>query len=194
MARSGGASARRKTIIQEAARLFDERGYYRTSMEDIAAAVGLRKPTLYWYISGKEEILFHIHNEFVDRLLAKHEQRLGGGMSNTELLRQVMHDVLDQFGEYPGYVSSFHEHYHDLSAELQQQMEIKRDAYFHAVRNVISDGVKSGEFRSDDINMTTLAFFGVCNWVYKWYDTEGRLSPREIADKFWDIFMNGVRA
>jgi len=193
MAHVSSTEERRQLIIREAARLFTERGYYRTSMEDIAAAVGLRKPTLYWYISGKEEILFHIHNEFVDMLITKHQQRVGSGMSNSELLRLVMYDVFDQFSEYPGYVSSFHEHYHDLSQELQKQMEVKRDSYFTAVTEIVRQGVAAGEFQAGDPNLTTLAFFGLCNWVYKWYRNDGPLQPREIADQFWVIFMEGVR-
>lgn len=185
---------RRRLIIREAARLFTQRGYHRTSMADIAAAVGLRKPTLYWYISGKEEILFHIHDEFVDMLIAKHQKRVGSGMSNSQLLHQVMYDVLDQLSEYPGYVSSFHEHYQDLSDALRQQMEIKRDAYFNAVTDIIRAGVASGEFKTNDPKLTTLAFFGLCNWVYKWYSPAGPLKPRDIADEFWQIFMDGIKS
>ncbi len=193
MANVSSTEERRQLIIREAARLFTERGYYRTSMEDIASAVGLRKPTLYWYISGKEEILFHIHNEYMDMLLDKHRQRIGSGLSNSELLHLVMYDVLDQFSEYPGYVSSFHEHYHDLAPDLQKHMEVKRDSHFSAVGEIVRQGVVAGEFQSDDPLLTTLAFFGLCNWVYKWYRSDGPLMPREIADKFWVIFMDGVR-
>ncbi len=193
MANVSSTEERRQLIIREAARLFTERGYYRTSMEDIASAVGLRKPTLYWYISGKEEILFHIHNEYMDMLLDKHRQRIGSGLSNSELLHLVMYDVLDQFSEYPGYVSSFHDHYHDLSQELRQQMEVKRDSYFNAVADIIRRGVEAGEFKTEDVTLTSLAFFGLCNWVYKWYRSDGPLMPREIADRFWHIFMDGVR-
>ena len=62
------ADERRKEIIRKAATLFNITGYFNTSMDDIAEAVGLRKPTLYYYVSSKEEILYLIHEELIDHL------------------------------------------------------------------------------------------------------------------------------
>src|SRR5712692_8666754 len=87
-----GAGARLRQIVGEAARLFDLRGYHRVAMEDIAAAVGIQKPSLYHYIRSKDEILALIHHEFMDFVLesvGEHES-----LDPEERLRRVIHDII----------------------------------------------------------------------------------------------------
>lgn len=192
MAISASADERRNDIIREAAALFNARGYYNTSMEDIAEAVGLRKPTLYWYVSRKEEILYIIHDRIVDNLTERHLARVNTGLSNAEMLKAAMHDLLAQIPEFPGYISAFHETYRELNGDMQAQIKVKRDRYFHMIIDVIQQGMDDGEFRQGDAKSLSLAFFGMSNWVYRWYDPNGPLSLDQIADRFWDILMNGV--
>ena len=59
---------------------------------------------------------------------------------------------------------------------------------------VAEEGVKQGEFVVDDVDMATLALFGMCNWAYQWYRPGGRLAPHEIAAMFWRIYANGIQA
>lgn len=195
MSNTVSADERRKSIVREAATLFNERGYYNTSMEDIAEAVGLRKPTLYWYVSCKEEILYLINDNVVDYLTSQHESRLAQGMSSPQLLRCVMTDLMDQIPEYPGFSSAFHENYRELNGDMQDRIKDKRDKYFHMIVDVVSKAIEDGDFRKElDAKSTTLAFFGMCNWVYRWYNPSGYLTLGDISEHFWDIFANGVGA
>lgn len=192
MSTKASADERRKHIIREAATLFNKTGYFNTSMDDIAEAVGLRKPTLYYYVSSKEEILYLIHEEFIDHLISLHQSRLNTRMTCAQLLQEVQIDILDQIAQYPGYVRAFFDHYRELSGDMKKQILGKRDAYFHMIVDVVRQGEALGEFQTNDPSLTTLAFFGMCNWAYQWYSREGRQRPREIAFHFWDIFMHGI--
>ena len=69
------ADRRRAEIITLAAQLFDQHGYSSVSMEQIAVAAGMAKPTLYHYFRGKDEILRGIHETFIDVLLERYDQR-----------------------------------------------------------------------------------------------------------------------
>ena len=192
MSTTTGADERRKHIIREAATLFNKSGYFNTSMEDIAEAVGLRKPTLYYYVSSKEEILFLIHEEFVDHLISLHQSRLNSRMSCDQLLQEVLIDILEHIAQFPGYVRAFFEHYRELSGDMKKQIEVKRDAYFHMMVDVVRQGVKQGEFQTNDPTLTVFAFLGMCNYAYQWYKPEGHWRAREVALHFWDIFMHGL--
>lgn len=161
-------------------------------MDDIAEAVGLRKPTLYYYISSKEQILFLIHEELIDNLIFLHESRVNTRMTCEQLLQEVLIDILEQIGQYPGYVRAFFDHYRDLSGDMKKQIEDKREAYFRMVVDVVRQGQAQGEFQTDDPTLTALAFFGKCNWVYQWYDPAGHRRPREIALHFWNTIMYGI--
>lgn len=187
------ADERRRAIAREAAKLFDRTGYFNTSMDDIAEAVGLRKPTLYHYVSSKEEILFLIHEEFIDHLITLHQSRLNTRMSSAQLLQEVAVDIIEQIAQFPGYTRAFLEHYRELNGEMRTLIEQKRDAYFQMIVDVIRQGVERGEFETTDPTLTALTFFGMVNWTYQWYNPQGKRRPREIAYHLWDVFMHGVR-
>ena len=189
---TSGADDRRASIVKAAANLFSQKGYHQTSMEDIAEAVGLRKPTLYWYISCKEEILHLIHDDFMDQLMTRHNKRMESNMSSAEMLREIMVDIFEQITEKPGYILSFHEHYRELTDEIQEVSKIERDRYYHMVVDVVRKGMENGEFAPGNPSLVALAFFGMSNWIYKWYSPNGAMTPHEIADVFWDLFMNGA--
>jgi AcrR family transcriptional regulator len=105
---------RRQEIVRTAADLFDRAGYSSTTMEDIAHAVGIAKPTLYHYFKSKDEILFWIHEEFIDLLINRHEQRLQALLDPNQLLLEVMADILELMETHRGHVRVFFEHHREL--------------------------------------------------------------------------------
>jgi AcrR family transcriptional regulator len=186
--------SRRDDVIQEAASLFDRRGYHATSMEDIAAAVGLRKPTLYHYFGSKDEILFWVHEEFIDLLIERQDRRSGTRMSPDALMLETMGDVLELMETHRGHVRVFFEHHRELAAEEHAAIAVKRARYEAGVTAVIQRGVDEGLFRDVDVKLATLAVFGICNWAYQWYRPDGPLRSRDIAYVFWDLLQNGMGA
>jgi AcrR family transcriptional regulator len=183
---------RRAEIISTAARLFDEAGYANTSMEDLAKAVGIAKPTLYHYFGSKDEILFDIHEEFIDLLIARHRQRDAAGLSPEQLLLEVMADILELMETHGGHVRVFFEHYRELPVSAQETIKLKRDAYEQYVEAIFRTGRDSGLFRDLDPRLGALAMFGMCNWAYQWYHPGGKLRTRELAYTFWSFLVHGI--
>lgn len=195
--RSGGMlanSARLREIVDRAAELFEQRGYHDVSMEDIAAAVGLRKPSLYHHIESKNQILALIHHEFMDLVISRQEARLAVPMSYSQRLLEVMADILQLMETHRGHVRVFFEHYRELPESDRLHVQAERDRYEGMVEDILRGGIEEGEFRPVDIRMTSLAMFGTCNWAYHWYQRGGPLGTREIAYTFWDIFSRGLTA
>ena len=58
----------------------------------------------------------------------------------------------------------------------------KQNDYYEALENILLDGLQDGSFHFDDPTVTTLSILGMCNWTYRWYDTDGRLTPEQISD------------
>jgi AcrR family transcriptional regulator len=146
---TGRSDGRRAALIQQAASLFDAWGYHNTSVNNIARAAGIKKPTLYHYFSSKHEILFWIHEEFIDLLIARHEARLRTTMSPRQSLLEVMGDILELMDTHRGHVRVFFEHYRELPEEQQAAIKIKRDKYTAMVEAIIRTGVEQGEFSPD---------------------------------------------
>ena len=181
-------------ILRVAAKLFDEVGYHGVNMETIALAAGLKKPTLYHYVSSKDEILFHIHEAMIDVLRSKLAERRNMGLEPEAILKGVYADIFGQMHDFPGYVRAFFEHMRDLDADRRANIRSARNAYLAEVIAVIEDGMAKGLFNKADPRLTALALLGVCNWGYQWYRPTHDGPPREIAAKCWKIFKNGLAA
>ena len=190
MPRRVKAEEKRREVIAGAAGLFDRAGYHTANMTEVAAAAGLRKPSLYHYFASKDEILFWIHEEFIDLLVQRQRER--GELPPAEALREVMGDVLSLMETHRGHVRVFFEHYRELAERDRATIREKRDAYYESVREVVERGQADGTFRDLDPALVTLALFGMCNWAYQWYRPDGPLSSEAIAEFFFDLLTNGL--
>jgi AcrR family transcriptional regulator len=183
---------RRQEIVNTASHLFDANGYSSTTMEDIARTLAIAKPTLYHYFASKEEILFWIHEQFIDLIIDRHEKRLLVGLDPNQLLLEVMADILELMETHHGHVRVFFEHHRELPDSQREIIRLKRDHYESMIENVFVIGTESGAFRFVDPKLATLAMFGMCNWAYQWYQTQGSMRTRDIAYVFWGILVRGV--
>jgi AcrR family transcriptional regulator len=187
------ADKKREQIIGKAAALFDSRGYHATTMEDIASSVGIAKPTLYHYYRSKDEILYAIHEEFIDLLLAEHEQRAADlSLGPDELLQGIAGDILDLMETHRGHVRTFFEHHRELPTLQRSTIRQKRDQYAAIVENLLQQGVDQGIIDTDP-KMGALHFFGMCNWAYQWYRSGDGQTPRSIGENFWRMLRDGIR-
>lgn len=183
---------RRRELLHRAAALFDQAGYHSTTLDDIAEASGIHKPTVYHYFTGKDDLLFWIHDEFIELLLGRHEARLRTPMPVHQMLLETMGDILELMETHRGHVRVFFEHHRELPDERRASIDAKRDRYQALVEDLIRQGVESGEFRDVDAHLAAFALFGMCNWAYQWYSSEGPLRTREIAYAFWDLLLHGL--
>ncbi len=188
------AERRRREIVDSAATLFDRSGYFGTSLDDVAEAVGLRKATLYHYFSGKDEILSSIHDEFLTWTMAREEARTGYGFSPEQHLLESIADILEIISARPGHIRVFVEHYRELAPEARDAVAAKRALYSGMIEKVIRDGMESGAFRSMDSRLAVLALFGACNWAYHWLPRDPTDDPRRTAYALWDFLMRGIQA
>jgi TetR/AcrR family transcriptional regulator, cholesterol catabolism regulator len=188
---SAPASDKRAMIIRRAAELFERDGYHGTNMSQIALAAGIRKPTLYHYFAGKEEILYGIHREAMLRLFEAHARR-PENLSAKEALRGIVSDVLDLMNTLKGSFRVVSEHFRDLSPENRETIGNERERYRQLIEDVLRRGVENGEFRPLDPRLVTLAVAGMCNWAYQWYRPGGALHTEEIGAVFSDLILDGL--
>jgi AcrR family transcriptional regulator len=177
MARRNGVVADRGEEVYSAAlRLFREKGYHATSMQDIAAAVGLYKGSLYHYIGGKEELLVRVFERGMGVLLADVECIAADRSLEPSLqLRRVV------------------EAWRALAGESLANVRAQRERYAAVVSDIVARGVRAGEFAVPDVGIATLGLLGMCNWLCQWYSPGGRLSAAEIGNRFADLILDGLR-
>lgn len=185
---------RKAQLIEASALLFEKQGYYAIGVEDIARAIGLSKPSLYHYVKAKGEIVAWIHDEIMDILLARLEERVALGMSPVEILRCNVVDIIGVMDTKPGHLKVFFEHHREIPEPLRRAAKVKRDRYQALIEVTIADGIEQGLFRATNVRLATLALFGITNWSYQWYRPAGAKKSNEVAQTLFDVFMHGVAA
>ena len=185
--------ARRLEILRAAGSEFRRRGFAETGMRDIAAAADLSPANLYNYFQGKHEILFFCQDVSLDRMIAALEESRRSRISHAAKLRMVitahLRCVLD---EVEG--SAAHLLTNALPPRLQRSLVAKRDRYEEGVRQLISAGIRSGEFAACDPALATRAMLGALNWSVRWFNPEGPLTAEQIAEGFADYLIRGLLA
>lgn len=194
VAESKGVQGRQAEIMHAAAQLFNDGGFHETSMEDIAAAVGIKKPSLYHHVNSKAQIVGWIHDECVRTVLPPLAAYMQEDIPASEVLRRVATDIFGLLDSHPGYLRVYFENHRDLDARSKTRITQKRDEYYEHVRLTLQRGNETGEFVVDNPNLAAMAFFGMCNWGYQWYQADGPESAAEVGEYVWSIYTAGVLA
>jgi AcrR family transcriptional regulator len=184
--------ARRQVIIDTSASVIARRGYHATGITELCTANDLGKGALYHYIGSKEELLAAIHDRVMDEVMVGAERVATAGGSPSQQLSMLGEELLDVIHRYPDHVWVFLHEFPALTGERATQFRERRRAYERRVEAVLQAGVDSGEFRDVDPRLTTLAWLGMHNYTYLWLKAGGRLSARDVADPFAQIFMRGI--
>jgi AcrR family transcriptional regulator len=184
---------RREEIIRTSALLFEKVGYHGASMQVVAAAVKLSKPTLYHYFRSKNEILYAIHEDLIASVFASHAARAARRLPLDALLVGICTDILAVITEHPGYTRAFFEHHDELDDDQRKTMRLQRRKYLKLVRDLIGRGVEAGTFAPCDTRLAALGFLGMCNWAYKWAPGEKNFNVEKTARMLCAIFLSGLK-
>jgi TetR/AcrR family transcriptional regulator, cholesterol catabolism regulator len=186
--------AKRAEIVAAAAALFVAGGVARVSMDDIADAAGLAKPSLYHYFSTRDEILFAINEQAFNFLFERTAERSALTDDPELLLRGIFEDTFALVHELPGYSRVVFEHLRHLAPEFRSQLLARRKGWQKHVQDIVEAGIASGAFRPVDSHEATLAILGMINWSHQWYSPRGARTHQELAHSFFDLLMGGMRA
>jgi TetR/AcrR family transcriptional regulator, cholesterol catabolism regulator len=191
---SGGPPRERAEEVYAAAlRLFMEKGYHATSMQDIADAVGLYKGSLYHYIGSKDDLLVQVFERAMRTLLASVEATVADiGLAPLEQLRSIVMAHVAAVAENREALTVYLHEFRALAGESLTLVRAQRERYRELVAGVLERGVLSGELATADVDIATFGLLGMCNWVAQWYRPGGRLSQTEIGELLADLLLDGV--
>ena len=186
----------RQEILRTAARLFQQRGYDATSMNDVAAALKLSKGGLYHHFQSKDEILFEIMNHAMDltqdrvmtpvRSIADPEERL------RALIRLHIEVILSP--REREITVMLHEN-HPLPPTLRKRINTRKKDYVHFVENLLAEVQRTRHAKgSVSPRAAAFALLGMINWIYQWYKPEGNLQANNLVPQFTDMVFGGILA
>src|SRR6202167_3435891 len=190
--RSAKWHTRRRAIIDLSAEVFAKRGYHATSTIELCEANQLGKGALYYYIGSKEKLLAAIHDRVMDEVMLGADRVAVAGGSPPDQLALLGQELLDVIVRYPDHVWVFLHEFHALTGENAEQFRNRRREYERRVEAVFEAGTASGHFRSRDPRLSARAWLGMHNYTYLWLKADGRLSAKQVAASFADIFIWGM--
>ncbi|MEH6403323.1 MAG: TetR/AcrR family transcriptional regulator [Sneathiella sp.] len=184
---------KRMAVLKTGARMFNERGFDRTSLVDIAAELNVSKRTLYYYVQNKDDILFQCSRlaiEFMGDEITKSQEASAPALQRIESLMRVYMDLLsNEFGSCLVLCKD-----DVLSKDSQDVLRQERVALDYRVRDLIKEGIKDGTIGLCDPKLATAAIFGAFNWVPYWHKTNDPHTYKDVADQFLKIYIKGLQA
>ena len=182
---------KRNAVLQTAAQLFNERGFHATSLDDIAERLNVSKPTLYYYVESKDQILLECVRTALDLMRDGIEAVRAAGGSAIEQLKACMRIytgvVTQDFGMCVIRIGE-----DPLPEPLKTELRQLKAGIDRQFRRLIADGVAEGSLVPCDPKMAAFMIAGALSWVGRWYRGDGQLTPEEIADQGIELLLNGV--
>jgi TetR/AcrR family transcriptional regulator, cholesterol catabolism regulator len=199
----------RQEILRTAARLFQQRGYDATSMNNVAGALKLSKGGLYHHFQSKDEILYEIMNHAMEitqervlnpvRSIADPEDRL------RALIRLHIEVVLSPRDRE--ITVMLHEN-HPLPPLLRKRINARKKEYVHFLESLMAEVQQEAQNRTPSKTQrearsfggkvspraAAFALLGMINWIYQWYKPEGDLQAQSLIPQFTELIFGGIFA
>lgn len=190
-AREQQRETKRNAVLSTAAQLFNERGFHATSLDDIAARLNVSKPTLYYYVKNKDEILIECVRKGLQMMHEGIEEtRKAGGKAIDQLIacmRIYIRIVTLDFGMCVIRVSD-----DEFAPESRKELRRLKSGIDMEFRRLVTQGVAEGSLQPCDPKMAAFVIAGALSWIGRWYQPGGECSPEEIATQCTAMLLGGV--
>lgn len=182
---------KREAVLHAAVRSFNEKGFHATSLDDVANALNVTKPTIYHYFANKDEILFECVRRGLDSIRHAAEAVESEGGGGLERLRRLMRDyaiiMTRDFGMCVTRTAD-----HELSGDSRAKFRALKREIDQTVRRVVEQGMADGSIAGGDPRLVTFTLTGALNWIAHWYDPKGALGAEDVADAAVATLVGGL--
>lgn len=183
---------KRYAVILTAARAFRERGYHNTSIDDVARALNVTKPTIYHYVSNKEQLLFECFRAGLKEIMEAFDEVKASDATARQRLATVMCRYAEAMTSEFGWCMVQAEN-QDLSTGMSKKVRALKSEIDHGIRQLIKEGTLDGSIRKCDAKITAFAVAGAMNWIAYWYRSSDSLTATEVANRFIELFLLGLQ-
>ncbi len=196
--RPGGREAMRaaqsllhEEIIRVAAVCFAEVGYRATTLDTVAARVGISKVTLYKHVPSKEELLCRMFERTIRSFRAGLRHVVEQPLPADEKLRRIIRYQVTHVATQLPLLRVFFSEEGSLPTAMARRVAREKREYDRAIERVGGEGIAEGRVRKLPPTLLVFGLLGLCNWLHKWYRPEGSLAPDEIALVLTDLLERG---
>ena len=173
--------------------LFYKKGYFATSINEIANGCGIRKASIYYHYPSKEDLLFCILSETMKDLMAHLHNSLAEIEDTEDRIRAAVrgHVQFHLNRQKENFIAN--SELRGLTREHYRIIVKKRDVYEKIFQDLIQQGIQQGVFSDCDVKILSYAILTLCTSGASWFNPDGRLAVGEIAGIYEKFILNGLK-
>lgn len=191
--------ARMDLILDSAERLFVEKGYSDTSMNDIGERADFSRTSVYQYFSSKEEIYLCILEQYNELLTDRVAEATASALTVPDKIRAFLEEIRKMIREKPNFFGLYFIQRHQveprLSAELRARLNAERRRLENVFRDFYREGVERGEVRNIGVKDASNLFFAQIMGMmllHEYYGEEFDVTLDEHLDKSLQLYLEFV--
>lgn len=180
-------------ICRKAAQVFSTKGYATATLADVSHAVGISKGGIYYYFSTKEELLFVILCRYMDYTLHELINKLESTPKPHDKIRTFIEHHICHYRDNLDESRLILHEAQNLPPNYWEIIKNKQKEYLGILRSAIESLIEGYEENLQKANVTAYSLMGMCNWPYTWFDPKGKVTPEELAEEVYKIFIGDLR-
>ncbi|WP_460792500.1 TetR/AcrR family transcriptional regulator [Nocardioides maradonensis] len=183
----------RERLLEVARDLFAERGFDRTSVQDVVAAAGVTKGAMYHYFASKDDLLAEIYGRVLRMQTSRLEAYVGSDAPVAERVADAAADVVTTTIHNLPSTTVYFRSLHHLNPQHEREVRDQRRRYHDMFRQMIVDGQGAGVFRADvRADLVVDYFFGAVHHLPMWWREERGLAAEEVGQEFATLLLDGL--
>jgi len=182
-----------EALLEVAARTFHEHGFRGTSLGDIATKLGVSKPTLYHYVSNKQDLLYRLHNISLGYAEEIQAQVNSVPRTGLEKIHFAIGEYLKVLLSSPTACLVLLED-GALTPEQTEEILARRRKLEYALRQMVRDGIRDGSITPSNPKMVAFVILGAINWLSRWYRPDGKWHSTDVAEAVILQLLRGIAA
>jgi TetR/AcrR family transcriptional regulator, cholesterol catabolism regulator len=183
---------KRERILEEAVKLIYERGFTGTTLDDIAAELGVTKPFIYTHFRSKTDLLAALCMPTIELSLDAVTRAAKGPGSPTDRLHRAIVAFTQVVLSRQANIAIYFREEKNLGSEALEQINTLRKKFDRVLSKLLAEGVAAGEFDIKDVSLSALAIGGMISWAYTWHRPEGRLALSDLCERMAGLALQMV--
>jgi AcrR family transcriptional regulator len=192
--RSPDFEEKRAFIRDRCAHLFAAKGYANTSLGDIAEECDMVKSAVYHYHKSKEAMLMAIVLGHIEDVRVGTEKALAKGTTPQERFEILVSTLIDIYTRFREQQTVLNNDRYFLSRQSKRKVHTAEKKLIDMTAEVISQVNPRLKNAAEVRNVVTMLFFGMVNWTYTWYRSDGPIKPADLAALISQICLGGIRS
>lgn len=181
----------KETILAEAKQMFSSKGYRGTTLQDLTSSFGVSRPSIYYYIKSKVDLLLELHHQGYTEALKRFEEILSTRLPTREKFRKILEVHARNLANDTELHKILYIDEHEMPEKLTREIRRRRKEYTDRVVEVYRQGVEEGIFKDIEPRMAVYLLLGACNWITMWYSPAKTIPPEAVVEALMELLCHG---